>query len=130
MSHRGSLLKGIDNIRYMGGGTNTADAINTMRTQMFSQGMGARPGVPRVAIVVTDGRSTSVADTVSGFVTLLRSVEVDIVADVMMLLDFYSVSSDVYMCSVQIDRWPVPDFPLYNVSCSLLTFAEASEFRV
>jgi Mg-chelatase subunit ChlD len=58
------MLKGIDNIQYMGGGTNTADAINAMRNQMFSQGMGARPGVPRIAIVVTDGRSSSLTDTV------------------------------------------------------------------
>ncbi|KAK7115067.1 hypothetical protein V1264_001009 [Littorina saxatilis] len=61
---RASLLKSIDNIQYMGGGSNTADALKALRTEMFSQGMGARPGVPRIAIVVTDGGSSSTSDTV------------------------------------------------------------------
>ena len=62
---RASLLKAMDNIHYMGGGTNTADALNALRTQMFSQNMGARPNVPRIAVVITDGRSSSTANTVS-----------------------------------------------------------------
>ena len=68
---RPSLLKGIDNIHYMGGGTNTADALNALRTQMFSQNMGARPGVPRIAVVITDGKSSSMANTVSYVPALL-----------------------------------------------------------
>nr|KAG5688509.1 hypothetical protein BaRGS_011654 [Batillaria attramentaria] len=62
--NRASLLRGIDNIQYMGGGTNTDTALNAMRTQMFSQQMGARPGVPRVAVVITDGRSSNMASTI------------------------------------------------------------------
>lgn len=43
----------------MGGGANTADALQYMRQQMFSQNSGARPGVPRIGIVITDGSSSN-----------------------------------------------------------------------
>lgn len=51
------LFEAIDKIPYLFGGTNTADALNTMRTQMFTQTNGDRPDVPNVAIVITDGVS-------------------------------------------------------------------------
>ena len=35
-------------MKYMGGGTNTADAIRYMRENMFTQSSGARPNVPRI----------------------------------------------------------------------------------
>jgi len=43
----------------MGGGTNTADGIKYLREQVFSTSAGARPNVPRIAIVITDGRSSN-----------------------------------------------------------------------
>ena len=44
-----SLIRaGIQNMKYMGGGTNTADAIRYMRENMFTQSSGARPNVPRI----------------------------------------------------------------------------------
>ena len=39
------------------GSTNTADALLRMRTAVFSEMQGDRPGVPNVAIVMTDGVS-------------------------------------------------------------------------
>ena len=56
---RGDVMTGIDNMNYMGGGTNTADGIKSMTSQMFSQSSGARSNVPRIAIVITDGKSQS-----------------------------------------------------------------------
>lgn len=53
------VMNAVDNINYMGGGTNTADGINYMTNQMFSLNSGARSNVPRIAIVVTDGRSSN-----------------------------------------------------------------------
>ena len=56
-----ALLQAIANIPYTGGGTNTAAGILTC-VQQFNPSYGARPrssGIPRVAIVVTDGRSGS-----------------------------------------------------------------------
>ena len=52
-----SLLRAIDSIPFTHGSTNTADALLTMRTEMFTAGNGDRAGVPNVAIVITDGVS-------------------------------------------------------------------------
>ena len=52
-----ALFEAIDYIPYRYGSTNTADALNTMRTQMYTAANGDRPGVPNVAIVITDGVS-------------------------------------------------------------------------
>ena len=41
----------------MGGGANTADALHYMSQVVFSNNTGARPGVPRIAVVITDGAS-------------------------------------------------------------------------
>lgn len=67
-STKTSLLNAISNIPYLGGGTDTADALNTIRQSGFTTSAGARPssqGIPRVAIVVTDGYSNSFSLTVA-----------------------------------------------------------------
>lgn len=56
---RNDLLKAVDSLRYMGGGTNTADALKYMREQAFSQTSGARTDVPRIGIVITNGHSSN-----------------------------------------------------------------------
>ncbi|KAL8559721.1 hypothetical protein ACOMHN_002254 [Nucella lapillus] len=58
---RFDVLKAIDNVRFMGGGANTADALEYMRRLGFSPNSGARVGVPRIAIVLTDGSSPNSA---------------------------------------------------------------------
>jgi len=61
--NQADLLTAIDNIQYTGGGTDTADALNLLVSDGFS---GARPtvqGIPRVAIVVTDGQSNDLTAT-------------------------------------------------------------------
>lgn len=60
---RQEVLTAIDNINYVGGGTNTAEAINYMNHQVFNQKSGARPNVPRIAVVITDGRSSNPTNT-------------------------------------------------------------------
>ncbi|CAC5385625.1 unnamed protein product [Mytilus coruscus] len=60
---RQEVMKAIDNVNYIGGGTNTAEAINYMNQQMFSQKSGARSNVPRIAVVITDGRSSNPTNT-------------------------------------------------------------------
>ena len=63
--NQGDLLTAINNIPYTGGGTDTAEALNLLVSNGF---IGARPeveGVPRVAIVVTDGQSNSRPATIA-----------------------------------------------------------------
>ena len=62
------VLSAINNISYSGGGTNTAGALNAIRDYAFTEANGARPssqGIPRITIVITDGRSDSSSETVS-----------------------------------------------------------------
>ena len=62
-----SLLEAIANIKYAGSGTYTNAAILTCIEQ-FNTSYGARPksnGIPRIAIVITDGYSTNSAATVA-----------------------------------------------------------------
>ena len=51
------LFDAIDFIPYRYGSTNTADALKTMRTEMFTAANGDRPDIPNVCIVLTDGVS-------------------------------------------------------------------------
>ena len=63
-SDRMSLMSAVNNIPYISSGTNTADALYLLASQGF---VGARPvneGVPRVAIVVTDGKSNEPRNTI------------------------------------------------------------------
>ena len=64
---RTSLLQAIASTPYSGGGTNTADALRRLIKQ-FNTTFGARPltqSIPRVAVVVTDGRSNSRVATIT-----------------------------------------------------------------
>ena len=51
------VLTAIEDIPYRYGSTNTADALKTMRTEMYTAANGDRPNVPNICIVVTDGVS-------------------------------------------------------------------------
>ncbi|KAH9490803.1 Collagen alpha-4(VI) chain [Bulinus truncatus] len=56
-SKKAYVLDAIDGIPYRYGSRNTADALRTMRSVMFTLENGDRPGVDNVAVVVTDGVS-------------------------------------------------------------------------
>lgn len=51
------VLQAIDSITYSRGRTNTQEALNIMRTQMFTQANGDRYDVPNYCVVITDGES-------------------------------------------------------------------------
>ena len=53
----------VDNIIYVGSGTNTAAALDHMTKNSFSKVSGARDGVPRVGVIITDGSSWDNAAT-------------------------------------------------------------------
>ena len=52
---RQSLLNAINTIHYHGGSTNITAALQTARQIMFTLQNGARPGVPKFLILLTDG---------------------------------------------------------------------------
>ncbi|KAK6961160.1 collagen alpha-3(VI) chain-like isoform X4, partial [Biomphalaria glabrata] len=54
---KADVYNAIDDIPYRYGSTNTADALKTMRSVMFTAGNGDRSDVDNVAVVVTDGVS-------------------------------------------------------------------------
>lgn len=54
---KADVYDAIDNVPYNFGSTNTADALQTMREEMFTFGNGDRPNVDNIAIVLTDGVS-------------------------------------------------------------------------
>ena len=60
---KSSLINGITNIPYYGGGTETADALNVALTQGFAQRNGDRDHVTNILIVVTDGYSNDPQQT-------------------------------------------------------------------
>ena len=51
------IKRAIDNIPYIYGSTNSADALQTMHTDMFTHENGDRPGVDNIAFMITDGIS-------------------------------------------------------------------------
>ncbi|XP_019711442.1 collagen alpha-4(VI) chain-like [Hippocampus comes] len=56
---KNSLLAELDNLPYLGGDTQTGEAIDFIRTQLFNESAGSRAsqGVPQIAVVITDGAS-------------------------------------------------------------------------
>ncbi|KAL8563135.1 hypothetical protein ACOMHN_022064 [Nucella lapillus] len=63
-SNHASFNRAVSRIPYSGGGTKTAEALNSLRRYIFSSGAGHRSGVPKLAVVVTDGKSNDRVATV------------------------------------------------------------------
>jgi len=49
------VIAAISRLRITLGDTNIADSLRTARTELFSRQHGARPGVPKILILITDG---------------------------------------------------------------------------
>ena len=66
--NKSQVLSAIQSLPYGGGGRNTAGALDAIRLQAFTESNGARPsasGIPRVAVVITDGHSNNFDATVA-----------------------------------------------------------------
>ncbi|XP_065920074.1 uncharacterized protein [Dysidea avara] len=74
-----SLLEAIRNIRYIGGFTDTAEALRLLRTSTLNELLGVRPveGIP-VAILITDGQSNNPTDTKLQALALRNSTEFEV----------------------------------------------------
>uniref|UniRef100_A0A3Q2G2Y4 Collagen type XIV alpha 1 chain n=1 Tax=Cyprinodon variegatus TaxID=28743 RepID=A0A3Q2G2Y4_CYPVA len=64
-SNKEALLEAIQKIRYKGGNTKTGRAIKHVKESIFTSDAGARRGVPKVLVVLTDGRSQDDVNKVS-----------------------------------------------------------------
>ncbi|KAM7382659.1 hypothetical protein PAMP_002381 [Pampus punctatissimus] len=60
-----ALLEAIQKIRYKGGNTKTGRAIKHVKESIFTSEGGARRGVPKVLVVLTDGRSQDDVNKIS-----------------------------------------------------------------
>ncbi|XP_068137600.1 collagen alpha-1(XII) chain isoform X2 [Hyperolius riggenbachi] len=71
------ILHAVNTFPYRGGSTNTGKAMTFVREKVFVEGRGARPNVPRVMILITDGKSS---DAFKDPATKLKNSEVEIFA--------------------------------------------------
>ncbi|RUS82956.1 hypothetical protein EGW08_009293, partial [Elysia chlorotica] len=62
--HKWDLRKAIGKIKHLEGGTNTQDALNFVRTKMFTPEFGARLSARKQLVIITDGRSMNESATV------------------------------------------------------------------
>ncbi|XP_048083246.1 collagen alpha-1(XII) chain isoform X1 [Alosa alosa] len=72
---RGDLLRAIKNLPYKGGNTMTGDALDYLVKNSFTEAAGSRKDFPKVAMVITDGKSQ---DPVEEYAKRLRNIGVEI----------------------------------------------------
>ncbi|XP_059211841.1 collagen alpha-1(XII) chain [Centropristis striata] len=72
-----AVVRAVRTFPYRGGSTNTGRAMTYVREKIFQAVRGARPNVPRVTILITDGKSS---DAFQEPATKLRNSDVEIFA--------------------------------------------------
>ncbi|XP_016340816.1 collagen alpha-1(XII) chain [Sinocyclocheilus anshuiensis] len=72
---RPDVLRAIKNLPYKGGNTMTGDAMDYLVKNTFTVAAGARKGFPKVAMIITDGKSQ---DPVGEYAERLRNTGVEI----------------------------------------------------
>ncbi|XP_058604797.1 collagen alpha-1(XII) chain isoform X4 [Onychostoma macrolepis] len=72
---RPDVLRAIKNLPYKGGNTMTGDAMDYLVKNTFTAAAGARKGFPKVAMIITDGKSQ---DPVGEYAERLRNIGAEI----------------------------------------------------
>ncbi|CAK6977127.1 collagen alpha-1(XII) chain isoform X7 [Scomber scombrus] len=72
-----AVVKAVRTFPYRGGSTNTGRAMTYVRDKIFQSGRGARTNVPRVTILITDGKSS---DAFHDPASKLRNADVEVFA--------------------------------------------------
>ena len=75
-----SLLSAINNLPYSGGGTDTDEALTLLLSSAENGALGLRNNFSKVAIVITDGESSSLSATLSAAAALHASNIFDVYA--------------------------------------------------
>lgn len=73
----GAMVKAVRTFPYRGGSTNTGKAMTYVREKIFRADRGARANVPRVTILITDGKSS---DAFREPANNLRNADVEVFA--------------------------------------------------
>lgn len=103
------MFNAIDDIPYEYGSTNTADAIKFMRTNMFLESNGDRPGVNNTAIIITDGISNINSRRTIPEAQNARDQGIHIYAIGIGLSDFYEIDG-IASPPLEENRFSVNDF--------------------
>ncbi|XP_055495106.1 collagen alpha-1(XII) chain-like isoform X1 [Leucoraja erinacea] len=74
-SRKEDLLSAITNLPYKGGNTMTGEAMDYLVKNTFNEGAGARKSYPKIAVIITDGKSQ---DPVTESAEALRSSGVEV----------------------------------------------------
>ena len=77
--NKASIQNRVNNTDFVGGGTDTAGGIRDMHFKQFTSANGDRPNVQNIAIIITDGRSSDNAMTISEAIDA-RNDGIDIVS--------------------------------------------------
>lgn len=72
-----AVVKAVRTFPYRGGSTNTGKAMKYVKDKIFITSRGARQNVPRVMVLITDGKSS---DSFKDAATNLRNIDVEIFA--------------------------------------------------
>lgn len=72
-----AVVKAVRSFPYRGGSTNTGKAMTYVRERIFVPARGARDNVPRVMVLITDGKSS---DSFKDAASKLRNIDVEIFA--------------------------------------------------
>uniref|UniRef100_W5NJS9 Collagen alpha-1(XII) chain n=1 Tax=Lepisosteus oculatus TaxID=7918 RepID=W5NJS9_LEPOC len=72
---RTELLRAINSLPYKGGNTMTGEAMDYLLKNTFTEAAGARKGFPKIAMIITDGKSQ---DPVEEYAKKLRNIGVEI----------------------------------------------------
>ncbi|KAJ8008899.1 hypothetical protein DPEC_G00083220 [Dallia pectoralis] len=72
---RGELLRAINTLPYKGGNIMTGEALDYLMKNMFTEANGGRKGFPKVAVIITDGKSQ---DPVGAIARTLRNTGVEV----------------------------------------------------
>ncbi|XP_041377507.1 collagen alpha-5(VI) chain-like [Gigantopelta aegis] len=75
-----NLISAVANIRYTGGSTNTAEALEFLRTKLMRSSRGDRKDAENIIIIITDGSSTSLPSKLTREVSTLHEMGVVIAA--------------------------------------------------
>lgn len=107
---KSEVIKAIDAIPYVIGSTNTAEAIQTARLDMFQEEKGDRLGILNVLIVLTDGVSNLNQDQTVSEATLAHNNGIQVYSIGIGLVEWTHELDQIASPPSNVNRYVVKDF--------------------